>query len=690
MVYINLTRATIVNRLKKASDRQSTAKSKGRLSPKEVAVALNRANIESPRDLCEALVGEGILFRHSPNRFIPRASVFEGGRILIKRTELEMERGILIPGHRFLPLYDHQLLPKDIEIKVMGKKVKRTPIAISLDDLTIYYSLFGSQNYLPLVASESELNVQVMSSGNTPKNLVVTVSAFDMSAIDDELSLRPGDYLIAQLTDWRKGQFILYPEESAQSKQRTTKWVETLDKGFDTLLSEIPWPLPPDEELARAFFLAGRQVVDKPALHVGGYLEMSSRIGIVSEDESTYLWDARREMNTKERALAGSVEPGLSDSLFEELCIRHRIPIPMAYVKACVQRFLEEIERLSFSHLLNDVFVGLNMEVLSDEDWFQLTDALETYIDDMSTFESSDDKTYRRLRDQFILLYKGIMRWIAHNEMHFARFDAVDDNLLRELMETAMKSVDALNMLNSVVSVRPEHAQALEEMHRKLSAEFNRNATLIYEQLKKGERSYRREMRVKSASAVEYIVLDVELEELDPPVFRRLRVPGTMNLRDLHEVLQVSFSWEDRHLHAFYVADVEYTDLDTWEPDFADSPKPQDDQLLMVEDLADLCNELLYVYDFGDDWRHHIAIHEVIPAGDVPEEEKESVVCLDGYGAGPPEDCGGLPGYEALVEAIKTPEHRRDDEQNNTIIWAGEWSPDAFSLQEINTLLKNL
>lgn len=735
---MDLTRNTIITRLEKAVAAQETKK-KDRLSPKEVAEALNRPNIEGPNELCEALIGEGILFRHSNTRFVPRASFFSGGKVLIRPTEEEIERGILIPGHRFLPLYDRMVLPKEIKLRVKngtgksgtrrGKKLKRTPVSMNISGLRIYYSLFGVQNYLSLLASESEQNAKVMGAGNTPENSLVSVSAFDMRSIYEELSFRPGDHLVARLEDWKKGRFEIYRLEegetdggfgrleegtgkteressearegqekqerrTAKSEQKVANWIAALDKGFETLFSEVPWPLSPEEELARAFFHAGKEVVDEPALHVGGYLEESSLVGIVFIDGESYLWDVRTEVAPEARDKAGMHERGLSASRFEELCLRYGITIPMPYAEACVRRYLEE-NRWTFSHLLHDVFAGVDVGMLDDESLFRLTDSLETYMEGFSSSEISADKNYRYIRDQYILLYREIMRWLLSQEEYYGSLEAADKELILELIHTAMKAVDVLHLLNSRQSLKQESGQeesleGLSEMYEELSGIFRRSAARIYEELKDGERSVRREERLKSSSAVEYVVMDVELVGLDPPVFRRLRVPETMSLRDVHEVLQVSLEWEDYHLHTFEVAGAEYTDLEFWETESADEPEPNDEELLEVADLPDLCEEFFYVYDFGDNWRHRVTLREVVPAAEVPDEERETVVCLEGQGAGPPEDCGGIGGYVELVEALETPWEQRDDEQEQQVLWAGDWRPDDFSLEELNLRLKRL
>jgi hypothetical protein len=64
------------------------------------------------------------------------------------------------------------------------------------------------------------------------------------------------------------------------------------------------------------------------------------------------------------------------------------------------------------------------------------------------------------------------------------------------------------------------------------------------------------------------------------------------------------------------------------------------------------------------------------------------VSCIAGARAGPPDDCGSIPGYENLVEAMADPEH---PEREQLLEWLGRpYNPEAFSLVTLNKLLKGL
>ena len=63
--------------------------------------------------------------------------------------------------------------------------------------------------------------------------------------------------------------------------------------------------------------------------------------------------------------------------------------------------------------------------------------------------------------------------------------------------------------------------------------------------------------------------------------------------------------------------------------------------------------------------------------------------CVAGRRAGPPEDCGGIWGYQYLLEILADPAHEDHAER---VEWLGldsaaEFDPDAFDLADLNTAL---
>jgi hypothetical protein len=88
---------------------------------------------------------------------------------------------------------------------------------------------------------------------------------------------------------------------------------------------------------------------------------------------------------------------------------------------------------------------------------------------------------------------------------------------------------------------------------------------------------------------------------------------------------------------------------------------------------------LLYEYDFGDGWLHEILVEQIVPV----DPSEHYPVCLAGARACPPEDCGGVPGYEQLLEALRSPSAPASVE---LLEWCGDWNPEAFDLESLNRL----
>ncbi|MFI6390654.1 plasmid pRiA4b ORF-3 family protein [Nonomuraea sp. NPDC050540] len=167
-----------------------------------------------------------------------------------------------------------------------------------------------------------------------------------------------------------------------------------------------------------------------------------------------------------------------------------------------------------------------------------------------------------------------------------------------------------------------------------------------------------------------------------PPIWRRLEVASTITLRALHTVLQAAFGWEDGHLWVFDSSLGRYGVADR-ELQIAGAAARRLDQVAPAGQ-----DRLSYTYDFGDDWEHTILVEAVTAAGSGIAYPR----CLDGRGACPPEDCGGVWGYDHLLEILADPHH---EEHEDRLEWLGldsadEFNPTAFDVARANTALSGL
>jgi hypothetical protein len=151
----------------------------------------------------------------------------------------------------------------------------------------------------------------------------------------------------------------------------------------------------------------------------------------------------------------------------------------------------------------------------------------------------------------------------------------------------------------------------------------------------------RRRRRVKDPFGV---TVRVDLVGAKPPVWRRLELPSTLRLDQLHGVLQAVFDWTDSHLHRFVLDDEAWGDGEKYLCPY-DVEEGEDDgvpasDVRLDEVLAATGDVLTYLYDYGDDWHHRLVVEQVGPAVD-------HVRLLTGHGAAPPEDSGGIWDWDA-------------------------------------------
>ena len=171
------------------------------------------------------------------------------------------------------------------------------------------------------------------------------------------------------------------------------------------------------------------------------------------------------------------------------------------------------------------------------------------------------------------------------------------------------------------------------------------------------------------------VTLKVTLRDTKPPVWRRLVMPAAMTLRDLHQAIQAAMGWDDSHLHAFTIGGEEYGDPRSVD-DAADEKR-----VTLSSLMSSSAVRFSYIYDFGDDWEHLIVFEKSQPAA----EGASHPVCIAGKRNCPPEDCGGVWGYGALLAILADPSHPEHAEQTE---WLGEgFDPEAFDLDRTNAAL---
>jgi len=189
---------------------------------------------------------------------------------------------------------------------------------------------------------------------------------------------------------------------------------------------------------------------------------------------------------------------------------------------------------------------------------------------------------------------------------------------------------------------------------------------------------------------VDYVI-KVTIRGIRPPIWRRLRVRGSLTFAQLHKVLQAAFGWLDYHLYRFSFKDgpaVMYEDPAFPATEFwGERVRVLNPDETAIESLFEKYRRCVYEYDFGDSWRHEIVVEKKLPT---TESGSLAAVCLGGRRHRPPEDVGGVLGYQEFLAIIQD---ENNPERDEYLDWARkdtdgrDFDPEYFNLDEINERL---
>ena len=185
-------------------------------------------------------------------------------------------------------------------------------------------------------------------------------------------------------------------------------------------------------------------------------------------------------------------------------------------------------------------------------------------------------------------------------------------------------------------------------------------------------------MRAASDSFNEIATVRIELTDSDPLIWREVEVPTSITLKTLHAIIQATVGWFDCHLWEFTIAKRRYG-LPTDE-DWGTEPLRDASKVRLRDVLAPRKTTIDYMYDFGDSWAHRLTVTNVC-AGD-PNLAYPRYV--GGERNGPPEDCGGIPGFYAMLDAAADPDHPNHADAKE---WLDDYDPDEFDVLPITFAL---
>ena len=199
-------------------------------------------------------------------------------------------------------------------------------------------------------------------------------------------------------------------------------------------------------------------------------------------------------------------------------------------------------------------------------------------------------------------------------------------------------------------------------------------------------------LRPESAVAPSKILqLKITLDGVKPDIWRRVLVEDSITFHELHQIIQRTMGWENYHAYEFSIGKLSIEGegdagfcVDTMFRGFHSRGTPITAATTVIRDMITKEKQRFhYVYDLGDMWRHSIVIEKIM--GD---DGNQYPVLLGGKRSCPPEDSGGVYGYQELLEIQKDKSHPLYKER--IIEWLGEdFDPEYFEDDVVNASLQS-
>lgn len=172
-----------------------------------------------------------------------------------------------------------------------------------------------------------------------------------------------------------------------------------------------------------------------------------------------------------------------------------------------------------------------------------------------------------------------------------------------------------------------------------------------------------------SDSVNEIATVRIELVDTDPVIWRQVEVPTSITLKVLHDIVQAAVEWFDCHLWEFTIGTQRYgLPMDE---DWGTEPRIEAGKVRLRDVLEPRKTVIDYLYDFGDGWQHRLAVTDIRagePGASYPRY-------TGGERNGPPEDCGGIPGFYDMLDAVADPKHPNHVEATE---WLDNYDPNVI------------
>lgn len=249
-------------------------------APKEFSLREFAASSRVPEEELERFIDADPEWFHDGDLVRSREFVFEKRKFLITPEAWEIDDGILVPGHRFVPFLDPEVFSSEAVMRCGRRRIRMREATLTMSRTIGCFPLLGTEQMLDVLMAESPDNGFLRSGVRGDSE--VKLAVFDFSDFYREHDFEEGDALACEVVDYRKGVVSCkFLSGSKRSAARKKAFVGTFGDACEKAIRRFGDYLDVPEVLAWSFFFGGKDL-DEPGASLDEFIRESPSIVLAS------------------------------------------------------------------------------------------------------------------------------------------------------------------------------------------------------------------------------------------------------------------------------------------------------------------------------------------------------------------------------------------------------------------------
>jgi hypothetical protein len=577
-------------------------------------------------EIISLFINQKIAFSFDARRWLSRRGCFEPALFVIRPTRMELQSGILIPGHRCVPFVNPVLFPHHFKFYWNDELIPFTSTRGEPGKFYPYYSIFGEEYAPQYVAQDNPENELAFTGDFYDEPVEVSLRVLDMRTIYRETSFVPGDRFVVKSRDWKKGSFNLERVAvGSWNEEDLQEWLEIAESGFRQSFEFIGPTTSIEEQIAFAYWYGGQRMRTVPAYSLEDFLyEKTGRIEAISYGIESRFWFVGKDIPDQETVESTEI---IERNPIEELLYQNHAPVSrfvlQSYMRDAFYRKDNDINRLLArvvppSVNMNEHDLGI-LALYLTEMQKEMKEIYSLFVDHrMGPVRQRLGELHTAVIDLAARLHKNKIdpsRFPRHTFILLSQILTHTAGALEDLdTDEALDDPELMIMDNSLDSMIETYEDIKERIDKNIDVYRRSRLTLIH---------------TGRDNAVCAQSLQFNIGGTD--IWRRVVLPNACRLSEVHVCIQACFGWKNIYPYRFTIPAVRYNEL---------NPK------ITLDDISTQgVGELLYEY--GSIWTVQVMFFARIEV-----ERSETVHCTSGDGVAPPERIGGPIHFRRLLLAL--------------------------------------